>query len=233
MSRSFRLTPPNVWVILAIMITAIVVALALAAAYIWLINRPELPPGSFIFNVEGEEIRVDSDRDQWLLLADETAAQGGEQQDGGGDSGGTGTGGQTTLPTPTPIPLPSPTPIPPTATPVPPTPTHPPQVIIQNYQVVPGDTLYSLERRHRTTIALMARYGIDATDLVPGHVIPLPVANPAFCPGSQTYIVIERDTLSTIAHRFNTTVDALRQLNGFGDGYRLDLTQVICVPNSG
>ena len=96
---------------------------------------------------------------------------------------------------PTPVP---PTPVPPT--PVPPTAVpRPNQVIFVNYQVAQGDTLYSISSKHNTTIALMARYGIDATDIVPGTVISLPVANPAYCPGNFPYVVEDGDTLSTIA----------------------------------
>jgi hypothetical protein len=77
----------------------------------------------------------------------------------------------------------------------------------------------------------MARYGISASRLVPGTMVPLPVANPAYCPGTFPYVVQEEDTLSTIAIKCGTTVATLKQINGFGDVYRLDVTEVICVPN--
>jgi LysM repeat protein len=147
---------------------------------------------------------------------------------------GQGDGGATAIPPaivtplePTPIPITPipPTPLPPTAVP------RPPQVLFENYQVVQGDTLFGITTKRNTTIALMARYGIDATDLVPGNVIPLPVANPAYCPGNFPYVVQEDDTLSSIAVKCQTTVQTLKQINGFGDNFRLDVTSVICVPN--
>ena len=86
------------------------------------------------------------------------------------------------------------------------------------------------QQRFNTSIPLMARYGIDSTDIVPGNVIQIPVANPAYCPGSEPYVVLRGDTLSSIARKCGTTVDVLKQLNGFGDVFRLDETSVICVP---
>jgi len=106
------------------------------------------------------------------------------------------------------------------------------QYIFVNYQVVQGDTLYSISNKYNTSIALMARYGIDANDLIPGRVLRLPVANPAYCPTSFPYVIEEGDTLSSIARKCRTTVAVLVQLNGFNPGnYSLDVTQVICVPN--
>jgi len=42
--------------------------------------------------------------------------------------------------------------------------------------------------------------------------------------------VREGDTLSSIAIKCQTTVANLKQINGFGDIFRLDETSVICVP---
>jgi len=96
--------------------------------------------------------------------------------------------------------------------------------------VEPGDTLYSISMRFNTTIALMARFGLDATDIVPGTQIRLPIADESCCPNGQAYVVREGDTLTKIAIKCNTTVDTLKQINGFGELYRLDETSVICVP---
>jgi spore germination protein YaaH len=76
----------------------------------------------------------------------------------------------------------------------------------------------------------MARFGVDATNIVPGTTVRIAVADESCCPGNQAYVVREADTLSTIAIKCNTTVDNLKQINGFGDNYRLDQTSVICVP---
>lgn len=128
----------------------------------------------------------------------------------------------TFTPTPSPIP-PNPTP---TITPIP----RPNPVIITNYTVVPGDTLYSIATAHNTSVALMARHGVDAEDLIPGTTIGVAVPNPAYCDqGDPAYVVRDNDTVFSIALDFGTTAEAIAQENGLNN-YRIDLAQVICIP---
>ncbi|MFZ0548210.1 MAG: LysM peptidoglycan-binding domain-containing protein [Candidatus Promineifilaceae bacterium] len=121
----------------------------------------------------------------------------------------------------------------PTATPlIQPTPTRDPNpVIFIAYTVVQGDSLYSIADTQNSSIELMAKHGIDATDLVPGAVLAqLPIANPAYCPGTHAYVVRDKDTVYRIAVQFNTTVDAIALLNGLDASYQIQVTQVICIP---
>lgn len=227
-------------VIILIMLMAIILAVTAALAYFVLRNRPEYPDGTYTVNVEDQVVLVESDPRLAVRIISTPApvqeviapiltlpAEG----QGGTESGGNIITATVVPPVATQIiitPLPealSPTLPPPTAVP------RPSQVIIENYQVVQGDTLYGITTKRNTTIALMARYGISASRLVPGTMVPLPVANPAYCPGTFPYVVQEEDTLSTIAIKCGTTVATLKQINGFGDVYRLDVTEVICVPN--
>jgi LysM repeat protein len=222
-------------VIILIMLMAIILAMTAALAYIYLINRPEYPEGTYLTNVEGEAILVESDPElaARIISTDSPTVTTIPPDEQNGDTGGLEE--VTTIPTPievtpitvTPIPVTSipPTAVPPTAVP------RPNQFIFLNYQVVQGDTLYSISNKHNTTIALMARFGIDATDIVPGTTISLPVANPDYCPGNFPYVIEEGDTLSKIAIKCGTTVATLMQINGFDENYRLDVTNVICVPN--
>jgi len=136
---------------------------------------------------------------------------------------------QVVIPTNTSVPVPTV----PTATPVPPTATPRPDPIkLINYQVVAGDTLYSIAETQNSSVALMADKGFDAADLTPGNILEgLPVANPAYCPnGSRAYVVRDKDTVFSIANRFNTTVDAIAQLNQLDAAYHIEMTQVICIP---
>lgn len=222
---------------------AIILAVTAALAYFFILTRPEFPEGTYTVVIDGEEIKVESEPDQIVTLLETPEVQQPalpevtvlpDNGQGGGD------GEVTVIPVtpidPTPIPvtpiLPTPLPATPLPATIPPTAVpRPPQVLFENYQVVQGDTLYGITTKRNTTIALMARYGIDATDIVPGDVIPLPVANPAYCPGTTPYIVEEGDTLSSIARKCGTTIQNLKQINGFGDNFRLDVTEVICVPN--
>jgi LysM repeat protein len=237
----------DIKIIILIMLMAVIVAVAGALAYWFILTRDPYPEGTYELLVGDTLILVESKPNLQVKLvntppADEAVAEeavqapqeGGEQTDGSGENlsppdanqqiqsdGGTGTGEggaqpQAQSPPPTAVPTPIP---------------RPPQVLIESYQVPPGETLYGITTKRNTTIALMARYGISASDVVPGTVIPVAVANPNYCSGSFPYIVRENDTLSTIAIKCNTTVATLKQLNGFGENYRLDVTAVICVPN--
>ena len=140
-----------------------------------------------------------------------------------------GTGGQaqvspdsqataTTLPQPTPT-LPPP---PPTAT--------PPPVIFINYVVVPGDSLYRITQKQNTSIDLMASHDIASTSMIAGNSLLLPVANPAFCPGSRPHVVRDQQTVSEIARAYNTTPEAIGAANGLDASFSVKTSQVICVP---
>jgi len=118
-----------------------------------------------------------------------------------------------------------------TATLPPPPPTAvPPSVILIGYVVVPGDTLYRLTQKHNTSIDLMARYNIAAKDIVVGSRLMLPVANPAYCPGSRPHVVRDQQTVSQIARAYNTTPQAIGAANGLDANYSVKTSQVICVP---
>jgi len=227
-------------VIILIMLMAIILAVTAALAYFYLINRPAFPEGTYEITIDDQVILVESDPDLAVRIIS-TAAPIPEQPVApdieaptDGEGTGDGTDGNVTI-TPIPVTPITVTPIPVTpipVTPIPPTPVpRPDQHIFVNYQVVQGDTLYSVSNKHNTTIALMARFGIDATDIVPGTTISVPVANPAYCPGNFPYIIMEGDTLSSIAIKCGTTVATLKQINGLGDNFRLDETNVLCVPN--
>jgi LysM repeat protein len=132
-----------------------------------------------------------------------------------------GTGGQESA-TPVPIatlpaPLPTPTP-------------WPPSVIFTNYVVVAGDTLYRLTQKYNTSIDLMARYNIAADSIIVGNTLLLPIANPAFCPGSQPHVVRDQQTVSEIARAYSTTPQAIAAINGLDASYSVKTTQVLCVP---
>ncbi|GAB4151961.1 MAG: hypothetical protein Fur0021_16350 [Candidatus Promineifilaceae bacterium] len=134
-------------------------------------------------------------------------------------------------PEPMPIPTVPPVTIAPTITPLPVVPAPVDPIIFIPYTVQPGDTLYTVAEAQRSSIVLMATYGIDANDLTPGVVINrLPVANPAYCPGYDVYVVREGDTAYSISRRFNTTHEFLRDLNKLPADYRINVGQVLCVP---
>lgn len=103
-------------------------------------------------------------------------------------------------------------------------------VIFTPYTVQAGDTLYRITQQRTTSIELMAERGIDATDLVPGTTLNLPVANPNYCINSRPYVVLPGDTVFSIARRYNVSREAIASLNNLGPDYRIDITEVICLP---
>lgn len=213
-------------VLILIMLMAIILALGGALSYFYLQGRPEFPPGTYVTDVKDTKVLVRSNPKMAVQIISTPPEQ---QAVGGGDETA-GQGGQQAEPTPVEVPTLAPEPTPVEVPTLVPTPT--PQLCIKfvDYTVQAGDTLYSISNKYNTTIALMARFGVDATDIVPGTTISLPVANEGCCSGSQAYVIREGDTLSSIAIKCDTTVDNLKQLNGFGDVYRLDETNVMCIP---
>ena len=133
---------------------------------------------------------------------------------------------------PLPTNTPEPTLPPPTAIPQPAAPAASGQgVIFIDYQVQPGDTLYSISKAQGTSIELMAVHGIDAADLEPGRVLRLPVANPQHCPNMRTYVVRPGDNVFRIARQFNTTKEAIAAANNLNTAtWRINIAQVLCIP---
>lgn len=133
-------------------------------------------------------------------------------------------------PAPTTIIVPSPTFPPPQVTAQVAVPANVDKVIFKDYQVVQGDSLYSIADAQNSSIELMSKHGVDANDLVPGSIIRLPYANPAYCPGYRAYVVRDRDTAYRIAAWAGTTVTILAQLNRLDANYTVYVTDVICIP---
>lgn len=103
-------------------------------------------------------------------------------------------------------------------------------VMFISYQVQPNDTLFSIQTAQITSIALMAKHGIDSTDIVAGNVLNLPVGNPAACGDWQPYVVLQGDTVFSICNQFGGTAEEIRARNNLDANYSIYETQVICVP---
>jgi LysM repeat protein len=94
----------------------------------------------------------------------------------------------------------------------------------QQYKVAKGDTFGSIATKFKVTPAAIqkANPGVESTKLQISQVlnIPAPSSGPAAPPAGsdvaapQTYKVKSGDTLTKVASHFNTTVKALRALNG-------------------
>lgn len=101
------------------------------------------------------------------------------------------------------------------------------------YTIAAGDTLFSIAARFNTTVQaiLRANPGLDPNRLFIGEEICIPTPQPPACRGT-VYTIRAGDTLSSIARRFNTTVNAILRANPGLDPNRLFIGQQICIPNS-
>ncbi len=80
------------------------------------------------------------------------------------------------------------------------------------YIVKPGDSLWLIARRYSTTVSAIQRQNNLTGDLIRvGHVLTIPVSG---TPSYIEYTVKAGDSLWRIAQQYNTTVQALMNLNG-------------------
>jgi hypothetical protein len=104
------------------------------------------------------------------------------------------------------------------------------RIIFISYQVQAGDTLFRIQTNQVTSIALMARFGISASDIVVGNVLSLPVGDPNACGDWRPYVVLQGDTAFGISQASGITLQELQARNGLDANYAIFETQVICVP---
>ncbi|MFP3895317.1 MAG: LysM peptidoglycan-binding domain-containing protein [Anaerolineales bacterium] len=131
----------------------------------------------------------------------------------------------TSTPTPGPTLAPTDTPVP-DATSTPQAPTSP-----ITYTVQAGDTLYSLAKRHDTTVqAIMQANGMMSYLIHVGDVIWMPVSG-AVPPGPIVHIVQPGETLYSIAQQYGTTVWAIRMANNL-PGYTVWAYSALFIPTT-
>ena len=94
------------------------------------------------------------------------------------------------------------------------------------YQVMSGDTLYSLANKYNITIDELKKLN-DLTDdnLVVGQLLSVPSGLST----ANTYIVSIGDTLYSIAKEFNTSVDKLKEINNLSNNL-LSIGQKLFIP---
>lgn len=82
-----------------------------------------------------------------------------------------------------------------------------------NYTVGSGDTLSGLAKKYNTTVNHIKELnGLISDTIYIGQTLKMPAGQQTMSQLA-TYQVVAGDSLSVIAKRFNTTVDALKQLN--------------------
>ena len=84
------------------------------------------------------------------------------------------------------------------------------------YTVKKGDTLYNIAKKYNTTVEEIKRYNNLQTNLLnigDRIVIPCNVENNYKENNYVTYTVLKGDSLYSIANKFKTTVDSIKELN--------------------
>lgn len=99
---------------------------------------------------------------------------------------------------------------------------------VLNYTVVSGDTLYSIAKRFNTTVdAIKELNNLTSNTLSIGQILRIPAVSEE----SITYTVVGGDTLYSIARKYNTTVDAIKQLNNLTSN-TLSIGQILIIPQT-
>jgi len=97
------------------------------------------------------------------------------------------------------------------------------------YEVKPGDTLYSIARVYDTSVASIKAYNNLSSDILTvGQIIQIPIDEVST--EYQSYQVTRGDTLYSIARKYNTSVDILRDFNNLTSN-NLQIGQIIRIPS--
>ena len=94
-----------------------------------------------------------------------------------------------------------------------------------NYTVKSGDSLYSIANNYNTTVdAIKNSNNLTSNLLQIGQVLKIPLESS----GETTYTVKSGDSLYSIAKKYNTTIDKLKELNNLTSNL-LNIGQILIV----
>ena len=105
--------------------------------------------------------------------------------------------------------------------------------INSNYYIVKsGDSLYSIAKKYNTTInELKQLNNLKSNNLSINQVLKIPTNNKEESTTVTNYIVKSGDSLYSIAKKYNTSVDKIKQLNNLNTNL-LSIGQTLKIPNS-
>lgn len=98
------------------------------------------------------------------------------------------------------------------------------------YIVQPGDTLYSIAQTYNTTVDVLISLNnlSDSTIIYPGQLLIVPKVDTSFF----EYVIVNGDTLYSIAQKFSTSVTELVYYNNLVEPYTIYAGQVLLIPGT-
>lgn len=100
------------------------------------------------------------------------------------------------------------------------------------YTIKKGDTLYSIAKMYNTKVdAIKTLNNLTTNTLTIGQVLKIPSNNEETTSDYSTYKVISGDTIYSIAKKYNTTVDTIKNYNNLNTNL-LSIGQVLKIPTN-
>ena len=100
-----------------------------------------------------------------------------------------------------------------------------------NYKVVKGDSLYSIASKYETTVdSLKQINNLTSNTLAIGQIIKIPTSTTSIDTNYNNYTVVKGDSLYSIANKFKTTVNEIKDLNNLTSN-TLAIGQTLKIPS--
>ena len=108
-----------------------------------------------------------------------------------------------------------------------------PSALSNNYTVKAGDTIYRIATQNNTTVqAIKDLNNLTSDVLTIGQILKIPTTEIIEIPTTTTtYTIKKGDTLYSIAKKYNTTVDKLKQQNNLATN-NLTIGQILQIPTT-
>ena len=101
-----------------------------------------------------------------------------------------------------------------------------------NYTVQKGDSLYSIAKKYNTSVNILNNINnLTTNNLQIGQILKIPTSTSSIETNYNNYIVQKGDSLYSIANKFNTTVNELKDLNNLTSN-NLSIGQILKIPST-
>ena len=101
-----------------------------------------------------------------------------------------------------------------------------------NYTVVKGDSLYSIANKYETSVDILKDINnLEGNNLTIGQIIKIPTSTTSSDTNYNNYTVVKGDSLYSIANKFNTSVNTIKDFNNLTSN-TLTIGQVLKIPNN-